>query len=280
MKKQEIEQTEQTAIAVQDEDDDSIMMATENGVALGADISDEFPIRPFRITLAQGLSDCVSKGLARPGEIVETVTGQSWKEVELIVVQVKRTAVLWARELEDIQEDIPTDAGDPVCQSQDGKTGSYYGDCLNCQFCYKDWPIRDGKRRPPICTEQMNFISMLGGLLVNVAMAKSSSGTGQGIYAQLRAFADNKANPKPFFAHVFKLYAEEKIFPNKQKSFVFRAKWERPTTSEEFSVALAKYQELKNATVEIEHNAEDQQGGQPAEPAIPSAPDWAGTTDC
>lgn len=100
-----------------------------------------------RLKLMQALSPEVADGVAKDGDMVNSITKENYgTSLEFIPILAAKSRILWLPRI---------DGGGIACSAPDGKHGSVNGDCTICNR--KSW---QGKT-PPECTGVLNFISLV-----------------------------------------------------------------------------------------------------------------------
>lgn len=158
-----------SALAVPEEDSASPMqtMWTQDTDFEDSDLS--YP----RLRLAQGLTDEVQQGLAKPGNYVLT----GFDPVESVtLIPIMRGMSRFRRN--------PEDRNDILCTSSDAKTGvgEPGGDCRTCQFAKWSAPTQPGKKgTPPQCTLSREYAcwSIEHRTFVTVSFNRTSEAIGQ-----------------------------------------------------------------------------------------------------
>lgn len=100
-----------------------------------------------RLKLIQALSPEVTEGIAKDGDLVNSITKENYgTSLDFVPILASKSRILW----------LPReDGGGIACSAPDGKLGSVNGECMLCNR--KAW---QGKT-PPECTGVLNFISLI-----------------------------------------------------------------------------------------------------------------------
>lgn len=124
-----------------------------------------------QIYLVQGLSDVTTRGVARPGDIMDTISEEilngdikARKPVVFIPAMYFRRRVKW----------IPVEDGGGIdCDSRDSIEGSKYGACASCP--HAKWGPRGEKNSKPACALIHCFLGHVEGREIPAIMDLSRS---------------------------------------------------------------------------------------------------------
>ena len=105
-----------------------------------------------RIKVMQGLSPEVQEGIAKYGDLVNSLTKENYgKEVVIVPIDWSTSRIYWKERKE---------GGGIVCRAFDGKKGSTFGDCSNCE--HKNWKADEsGENIPSACTKIFNILGAI-----------------------------------------------------------------------------------------------------------------------
>lgn len=186
------------------------------------------------IRLTQAMSDDVTSGERRPGELVHSITGEVYPQpLEFIPVMV---SVVRSRFEERVR----------VCFSPDDRigVGDPGGECAKCPFA--QWT-----HEPPKCTRGYQYVVFLPGhepLPVALILAKTSVKAAKKLNYMLKAYARRGS--------VFTLEAKKQQ-NNKGTFFVFDVNRARDMTPEELQHMLELRNSLAGQTIVVEQDAGD-----------------------
>ena len=118
-----------------------------------------------RLKIMQSNSPEVDEGIAKAGELVNSVSKKSYgKVINFVPVMWWKSRIDWA----------PRDqGGEIICQARDAVTGSNFGPCAECD--YSKWV----QKEPPICTAIINILGLIGAEVVAISFMKTSYTTGK-----------------------------------------------------------------------------------------------------
>lgn len=183
-----------------------------DGIQPGMECVDDADIVLPRLALVQAMSKCVDledDEAPKPGTFLNTLTMKQFKPpVKIVPIFYNKAAVKF-----------PDTLNEPIeCQSRDSISGTAFGTCAKCEYCWNIWT--DG---PPQCTVIHEFISVLEdenpkeAFPFIVSMMRSSAKVGK----QWISIA--KISRAPLFAATYQLGRESKE-TDKGKFFVFTVK--------------------------------------------------------
>lgn len=77
---------------------------------------------------------------AKPGEFYSEMSNEIFTDFDFVIIRMQKTRTYWGRtELDD---------DPPECTSEDGKIGSVYGNCMECEFrTDAPWALKPEERR-------------------------------------------------------------------------------------------------------------------------------------
>jgi hypothetical protein len=104
-----------------------------------------------RLKLMQGLSPEVQEGIAKYGDLVNSLSKENYgKAVRVVPVVWWKSRIYWRDRKE---------GGGIMCRSFDAVKGTVYGDCEACE--YKNWTVEDGQQVPSKCVGIFNVLCCL-----------------------------------------------------------------------------------------------------------------------
>ncbi len=118
-----------------------------------------------RLKIMQPLSPEVDEGIAKPGELVNSISKKVYgKTLPIIPIVWWKSRVYWAKR---------EDGGEILCSAKDAVNGTVYGKCADCQ--YSKWTDKDH----PLCTAVINILAVIRGEIVAISFMKTSYSTGK-----------------------------------------------------------------------------------------------------
>ena len=184
--------------AKKDEENFELMLQKSNDVDFLENAADEGSDLPYLI-LVQAMSELVEFGDAKPGQIANNATGETYgkagEPINVIPLYFWKGQTLWP----------PREVGsNPVCRSLDGKIGVGLpgGNCLTCD--QSQWGNENGKPTPPKCTSSLEFAFYIpdatpGNEIVTCRFSRTSYKSGRALLNRLK-----QMNSLPF-GYVFRL---------------------------------------------------------------------------
>ena len=156
-----------------------------------------------RMRLMQAMSDLVSSGEARPGEVLLNIDGHKYNEpgkpIDIIPLFYWHSRIMFA----------PMDAwGGVLCKADNGRMGigNPGGECMTCD--YKEWRTSDaGKQVSPDCNRVHNFAVICPSetgehRIAILPLSKTSFRIGTTLLNRMRVLKG------PSFAYAFRLSTE------------------------------------------------------------------------
>lgn len=193
------------------------------------------------IRLTQAMSDDVTSGERRPGELVHSITGEVYPQpLEFVPVMVSITRSRFVDRTR-------------VCFSPDGRTGigDPGGDCATCPLAQWRRGTDGQPDSPPECARGYQYVVFLPGhepLPMALILAKTSTKAGKKLNYMLKAYARRGS--------VFSVSAKKQQ-NNKGTFFVFDVERARDVTPEELQHMLELRQMLAGQTIVVEQDAGD-----------------------
>lgn len=119
-----------------------------------------------RLKIMQPLSPEVDEGIAKSGELLNSISKKSYgKELIFVPIVWWKSRIYWAGRDE---------GGEILCQARDAVHGSKYGACAECQ--YSKWNDKEA----PVCTAIINILMLVNGSeLIACSFMKTSYNTGK-----------------------------------------------------------------------------------------------------
>lgn len=104
-----------------------------------------------RLKLMQGLSPEVQDGVAKYGDLVNSLTKENYgKAINFAPINWWKSRIYWRERKE---------GGGIVCRSFNAVNGTVYGNCAACKF--KDWEVKDGEQKPSPCVALFNVLGAI-----------------------------------------------------------------------------------------------------------------------
>lgn len=101
-----------------------------------------------RLKLMQGLSPEVQEGIAKYGDLVNSLTKENYgKTLTVVPVMWWKSRIYWRDRKE---------GGGIICRSFDAVTGSVFGKCETCE--HKNWTVENGEQKPSACVALFNVL--------------------------------------------------------------------------------------------------------------------------
>jgi len=190
-----------------------------------------------RLRLLQSVSVEVEEGKSKPGFIRHSLSGEEWKQVQIIPICLRKSRIYF--EKENLK-------GAPKCFSPDGKMSREGFVCLKeCPFD-KAFAWKDGE--PPKCSKTLNFPCLIlkkgkmTGEFASATFAKSSYSVGQ----KLMYF--RTVSGLPYWAFVYELSSLQKKF-KMGTAYVFDIHQVRRTIKQEEIAAEKIYENISKKVV-------------------------------
>lgn len=104
-----------------------------------------------RLKLMQGLSPEVQDGLAKYGDLVNSLTKENYsKALTFVPINWWKTRIYWRARNE---------GGGILCRSFNAQTGTVYGNCSACKF--KEWEVKGDEQIPSPCVALFNVLGAI-----------------------------------------------------------------------------------------------------------------------
>ena len=105
------------------------------------------------LTLVQKMSPSEHLDVAKEGDLINSLTLENYgKSLTIVPILYRKQRIMW----------IPRKAGGGIeCRSFDGKTGSKWGACAECQFGKWNQEAKDPQEKKPKCTEYFTFPTII-----------------------------------------------------------------------------------------------------------------------
>jgi hypothetical protein len=229
----------ETKLAKVEEQQTSALMVPGQSIVAGVDTLDSTDFTIPRVRLLQSVSAEVQEGLAKPGTLKNSLTGEEYGDrLDFVPVLVFKSRIRFdVKELKCRSNDAVTGVGDPG------------GACAECP--YAEW---GENREAPECAVVYNYPSIIldangqsDGMPVAVSLMRTSTPAAKKLNTML------KFDPK---GSVYELFTEKRE-NEKGKFYVFSVRKKRALTPQERQAVLELRQMLAGKRIEVEQDAED-----------------------
>lgn len=149
-----------------------------------------------RLKIMQGLSPEIKEGIAKDGDLVNSLTKENYgNAIKIVPVLCNKSRIYW----QDRDK-----GGGILCAAQDNKIGTEHGACNVCEF--RNWEKdADNKSIAPKCVAILNTVALIvkddAPELIAVSFLKTSYNTGKNLLNVLAY------KPADIFTYVYDIYA-------------------------------------------------------------------------
>lgn len=237
------------------EESTELAMSYANYGALGLEDIDMADVAQPRIVINQALSPLVVEGKAPVGTMSDNLTSRVLGN-EIIIQPIKyfKSRIKWIDRLS---------GGGIDCRSYDGKNGTAYGDCVECEF--RKWSTEE----PPECDEIHNFLCRVfipddeAEMLAVVSFSKTSYKSGKMLLSKISA--DSTLFSRPMFAKSYKLYTKM-VKNDKGVFYIFDTDGGKLVEKDDFKKGADMYKSFASVSAEtiaekVDYNDETTSGG-------------------
>lgn len=219
------------------------VVAVEGVPVVGSENIEQDDLILPQLSLLQGMSDAVTSEQgpekAKPGRFLHTLTQEVY-EPPLRVLLVYH----WKSRAMFPKDNDPRFAGVEPCLSRDGKVGTVYGACAECD--YTEW---GENRQPPMCSEAHNFVAMTDS---GPAVLRFSRTSYKAARKFLSAFTMAQAMGKNIWAHpcIVTVKSAQKMVQGKNVTYyMMEPAWQvgESVPPDWHRAAYALYQQVKTA---------------------------------
>lgn len=180
--------------------------------------------------LAQGLTQEVKDRVLDIGDNVSSLGVNFGKWFKFIPLWYARQAMYYDRKAKKL-----------ICRSEDGVTGTEFGPCADCDFNYLVWPETPEGRKPPTCTLQATFPSLIyesekfgaGQFegIVAVQFTRSSFPVAKKIITTHDQRRRARGRVVPYYSDMWRATSTPKMF-NEGEANVYQLQYDSPVPNE------------------------------------------------